>query len=201
MMKKMMIIAVLAALSLGGSAHAMLDMDLLYNTYVDSDNADTSFAGLDVLRLQNGKTDLFSYPQQNHSIQHIFLQFDLSVIPQMAELTSAQFGIYLNGNTETPKPNLQLWDINNNGWNNALTWTDSLGILGNEVAIDIVQPTDSVGRYYFWNLIGAWDYTAALQNGAVSFMLTIESENVHSYSYASFNSEQNEAFQPYLKLA
>lgn len=203
MMKPLLTITVMAALMIGGVAQAVLDMPLLYDTYVDAGNPATPYGSLNILRIQGEGMDLSNpFAPLTYSIQRIFLQFDVfSSVPAGAVLTFAEFGIYLNSPSETPKPTMRLWDLNNNAWNDTLTWNSSPAILGNQKAIGIPQSVNSAGRYYVWSWsdLNTWDYANDLVAGKVSFMLTVETEN--SFSFAQFNSSQNAQFQPYLKLA
>jgi hypothetical protein len=192
----------MAALMIGGVAQATLNMPLLYDTYVDAGNPATAYGGLNVLRIQGEGMD-FSNPFNplTYSTQRIFLQFDVSSVPAGAVLTFAEFGLYLNGQSDAPKPIMQLWDLNADTWDETLTWNGSLALLGNETTISIPQATDSGGRYYVWSWsdLNTWDYANELVAGKVGFMLTVEIED--AFSFAQFNSGENAAFQPYLKLA
>ncbi|NLW83122.1 MAG: PEP-CTERM sorting domain-containing protein [Phycisphaerae bacterium] len=197
MMKTFMTLAILIGLTLGGTTSAMLDMDILFDTYVDAGSPDASYGELDVLRIQEEGTDRLTL--QDYNVQRIFIQFDLSVIPEEAVMTYAEFGIWLNNDSDTPKPVMQLWNLNNyDAWDNTLTWNESLSLLGGQTKLDISQSADSTGRYYFWNLMGVWDYAADLSNGKVTFLLTVDPED--DFSFAAFNSSRNAENQPYLKL-
>lgn len=199
MMKTFMTLAILIGLTLGGTTSAMLDMDILFDTYVDAGSPDASYGGLDVLRIQGEGTDWLAFPTQEYDVQRIFIQFDLSVIPAEAVLTHAEFGIWLNNESDTPKPVMQLWNLNNyDAWDNTLTWNESLNILGGQTTLDIAQATDSSDRYYFWNLWAVWDYAADLGNGKVTFLLTVDPED--EFSFAAFNSSRNSENQPYLRV-
>jgi hypothetical protein len=202
MMKTVLTITVMAALMIGGVAQAALDMPLLHDTYVDAGAPTTSYASLNTLRIQGAGTD-FSDPLNplTYSVQQLFVQFDVSAVPADAELTFAEFGIYLNDQSGTPKPSMQLWDLNTNTWDDTLTWNSSRIMLGDKTDIGISQSTDSAGRYYVWSWsdLNTWNYANELVAGKASFMLTADIED--SFNFAQFNSGQNADFQPYLKLA
>ena len=206
MMKKLMIVIVLTTLAFGGSALAALeDMNLVYDTYVDQENPADAYGNVDVLRLQNpgerwDESGLF--PVLNDYLeQRIFLQFDLSAILANAILTDGVFGIYSGEVDENLAVSVQLWDIKNNAWDNSLTWDGSQTLLGGQVQIGLVQSFSLAGNYWewAWSDLNSWDYTDALADGKVSFMLTMQVDSNNS-TYAVFNSDENDNFHPYLKL-
>lgn len=206
-MKTLTAITVMAALMLGGVAQAAFDMPLLYDTYVDEGAPGTSYGGLNVLRLQGqGQAiDLSgSFPVLvDYPVQRIFLQFNISAVPAGSVLTEAEFGIYINAVYEFDSPKLQMWVLNNDAWDESLTWTNSLALLGAQNKISLVQSAGSVDEYWKWTWsdMNQWDYTDALVNGKVSFLLTMDPEYQDIYNFAQFNSGENAAFQPYLRLA
>lgn len=202
MMKKFVMMVVVTALMFGGSAFAALEeMDLLYDTYVDEGNPSAFYGALDVLSLQSEGFDFGNPGSAPYATQYILLQFDLSTIPQDAVLIDGEFGVYLNDVYEFDAPSILLWDLNNNGWDNTVTWLDSLSLQDNKVAIGDPEQAQSVSDYMVWDwkILQNWDYADALIAGKVSFLLTLESEEM-LYNFARFNSDENEVFKPYLKL-
>jgi hypothetical protein len=205
-MNKYIILSAAAALSLASPAQAMMDMVLLYDTYVDQGNPAAAYSGLDALHLQGagqgiGMSNLTNPLLVEYSVQRIFLQFDLSSVPAGSVLTDAEFGIYLGETYKFDSPKIQLWFLNNDAWDNTLTWDSSLTLLGSQVELGIVQSTGSLDEYWrwTWSNMSTWDYTDALAAGKVSFLLTMDPED--EFNYALFNSNENEVFKPYLKLA
>jgi hypothetical protein len=203
-MKTLLMIAIMATLTFGGSAFAALEeMVLLYDTYVDEENPGLSYGSLNGLRVRSKGFD-FDTPGSllYAGQQHMLLQFDLSSIPQGATLTDGVFGIFLNSMSNVDTPSIQLWDLNNNAWNDALTWNDSLSLQDNKVKIGAPEQVEPAPyeMVWGWNILHNWDYADALAAGKVSFLLTVNSQ-VDLSLFAEYFSGENAAFQPYLRLA
>ncbi len=189
------------------SAGAMETMPLVYDLYVNKDSPTAVYSDLATLRLEAEGTgidlDNLTNIAIEGSIHRIFLQFDLSSLPDNAILTGAEFGIYLSDIYDLDVSSIQLWDVKNHQWDNDLNWDNSLTLLGNKEAIGISQSygTGDVDDYIRWTLgdFVDWDFAGALADQTASFMLTLAPEDI--FNFAVFNSSDNAANHPYFKVS
>lgn len=141
------------------------------------------------------------------SVKQIFLKFDLSSIPDDAEIHSARFGIYFTkgngGGASTTDPHAALYLVNDDSWEEmTITWDNMPNPVGGYVDDEV--PLGDTGLYYTWNLLSdlgqnAWtNYADDLADNFITFMLVVPDE--HLNNFAIFNSSEAAGNLPYLEI-
>lgn len=141
------------------------------------------------------------------SLRRVFLQFDISDIPEWAQIVTAEFGIYMvgrnTGGAATVDPHAALYIANNDLWDQTdITWDTKPDYLPGFV--DEEKALAQSGQYYVWNLLSdmgenSWtDHLLYIQSGRLSLMLKTWDEGDNNY--AVFNSTEAAEFRPYLNI-
>ena len=169
------------------------DQPPVEDAYVDDMRPNDTF-NTTTLQIQGFGDD--TYPGSSvDSVQRSFLKFDVSSLEGMTIL-SAEFGVYLNDYSAYSAPSMQLSHIND-GWSESgITWNNSLVLAASASSIGADELADST-RYYEWDVFPSWDDSDVV-DGYISYMLTVGQETLNNYGY--FNSRENSAFKPYLRI-
>lgn len=164
------------------------------DAYVDSIQTSSTFNS-HILQNQGFGDD--PYPDSDvASAQRSFLKFEVSSL-EGKTILSAEFGIYLNAFSEYSTPSMQLSHISDDTWSqNSITWNNSQSLAAGASAIGTDEMADTL-RYYVWNVFPDW-VDGDITDGHVSYMLTVGREEFNNYAY--FNSSENSANQPFLRI-
>ncbi|MBE0536114.1 MAG: DNRLRE domain-containing protein [Phycisphaerae bacterium] len=171
---------------------------------VDSARTLTNFGADEQLSIQ-GYAD-FPAIYSLGAVRRVFLKFDLSAIPDSAEIVGAEFGVYFThgnpGGASTVDPHAALYLVNDNSWEEmAITWESKPDFV--DGTIDTEKAMVGAG-YYKWNLLSdlgqnRWaDYQLNLQSNYLSLMLVVPDEDFNNF--AIFNSSEAAGNQPYLSV-
>ena len=209
-MKLSYLLVVLTVVGLCGLAEATLVYDYSENPIGDAtvDSLDLTIRGdEEVLMVQGFSDDIPFYSLG--SWKRTYLKFDLSQIPDDAEIVSARFGIYFfegngpGGNTMDPSAALYL--VEDDTWQEmTVTWDtkpdNAAGYIDDTVAMTVMDP---VG-YHYWNLLSdlgenLWSSHAAdLQDDILSLMLVTSDEDQNNF--AKYNSREAATMPPVLEI-
>lgn len=164
------------------------------DAYVDSIQTSSTFNS-QILQNQGFGDD--PYPDSDvASVQRSFLKFDVSSLKGKTIL-SAEFCIYLNAFSDYSTPSMQLSYISDDTWSqDSITWTNSQSLAAGASAIGTDEMADTI-RYYVWNVFPDWN-DGDITDGYVSYMLTNGREEFNNYAH--FNSSENSANQPFLRI-
>lgn len=130
-------------------------------------------------------------------VNRSYLKFDLSSIPNGAQITSARLKLYRVGlalQTETTgAPMVQCYVANDDWDENTITWN---------LQPSVGEYLDSYENIAFWN---TWDVTNYVQkellgDKVASFMLRAEDESTHETSCAIFPSKEYDGYDPRLEV-
>ena len=170
---------------------------------VDSEQVSTNF-GADTELMVQGYAE-FPSVYSLGSVKRTYLKFDLSSIPDDADIISAEFGIYFfagnlgGGNTADPHAALYFagdqWDEMNITWSN-MPAADA-GFIDDE------EPMED-GKYYYWNLLSDlgqnnWsNYVNDLEDNILTLVLVTPDEDLNNF--AKYNSSEASSLQPILNI-
>jgi hypothetical protein len=142
------------------------------------------------------------------SNKRTYLKFDLSQIPDGAEIISARFGIFFSegngpgGNTMDPAAALYL--VEDDTWQEmTVTWDIQPDAVAGYVD-DTVAMTDLGDNYHYWNLLSdlgenSWSsYVDDLEDDILTLMLVTSDEDQNNY--AKYNSREAATMQPILEI-
>lgn len=140
------------------------------------------------------------------SVKRTYLKFDLSPIPDDAEIFSAEFGIYFfesnGGGGSTIDPSAALYIVEDDTWREmSVTWDTKPDNTGGSIDDEIAM---NGAGYYKWNLLSdlgenAWSsYAVDLEDNILSLMLITPYEEHNNY--AKYYSSEASDNQPYLKI-
>lgn len=202
-MKISYLIVVMTVVGLCGLAEASFVYDEPPIGDATVDSGDPTIQGAEVELMVQGYAD---GPYSVHSKKRTFLKFDLSEIPDDAEIISAEFGIYFfqgnEGGGLTMDPHAALYLVANDQWEEmSITWNtkpdNTAGYIDDEIAMEDAG-------YYTWNLLSdlgenVWSsYAVDLEDNILSLMLTTPDEEQNNY--AKYHSREAADFQPYLNI-
>ena len=198
-MKYLSLIAVVIVMPMSTNLLAVVDLydeAPVDDAYVDSGQPNDNF-NTDTLQIQGFGDEIPPVGPDLDSDEQSFLKFDVSSL-EGKTLLSAVFGLYLSDASSYFTPSMQLSYVGDDAWSeDGITWTNSLPLVTDAVAIGTSEQTDELGRYYEWDVFEDWN-DDELAGGFVSYMLTIEQEGFDNYAY--FPSSEAIANQPYLRI-
>ena len=211
-MKIRYLFVVLTVVGICGLADALVYIDLPIVGDATVDSLDSTIRG------DEGELMIQGFnlgPYSLNSKKRTYLMFDLTQIPDEAEITSAEFGIYFfegngpGGNTIDPVATLYLAEdkVNNVMWDEmSITWGNEPVNSGGSIDSDKAMP-GATPKYYTWNLLSdlgddEWSLTeqeADLQDNFISFMLATSYEGENN-SAKFYSEEAAIGVQPYLNI-
>lgn len=198
------IIAIVIALTNSANAAYELLLDATQDATVDSVETNENYGNDDKLSIQGTTQDAFGLG----SLKHTYITFDLSEIPDNAEIISAVFAINLvetnGGGFMTTDPYASLHYVADDNWNQNNITFDSAPAHNTDHIDEQTLMADP--GYYYWNLLSnagdfKWsDYSIDLQDNKITLMITTLDQ--HLNNYANFHSSEStlENTQPYLSI-
>jgi len=133
-----------------------------------------------------------------------FIKFDVSSIPLLTDIQSANLKLYINSVSYNPLEistmKIYLYNVNMNWYENTLTWNYKPATIGTVVAskeLNILSlPADSWLSIDVKDTVQGWVNTSIPNNGLV--MLTMDSSHLNIFSY---NSKANTSNRPKLEIS
>lgn len=199
MMKSLMMYVVVMAVACV-SMPALANVTAFMPTVCDSgiDSAGTSFYEY-VLPTQGYLQGLGSYGSTRRS----FIMFDLSSIPDNAQILSAAFGacvININpGTYNSCNPSTGVFYVEDDSWNEeTINWDNAPSAsYGGDY-----QATLEKNKYYEWDILNGtdfqWNWMPDLYDNNITLMLMSEFENINNW--AKFYSSEAPGNKPYLRI-
>ena len=206
-MKLSYLLVVLTVVGLCGLAEATLVYDYSENPIADATVASEAFSlnfgGEAVLAIQGTDDGMFGLPSKKES----YLKFDLSEIPDDAEIVSAVFGIYMFATSDEGgmvPSHASLHYVADDSWvESGITWATKP-----DFEADYIDEEWEMAdiRYYEWDLFSnagtsIWlNYADDLAADVVSLMLKVSTYDEVENNFADFNSREAATMQPILDI-
>jgi len=164
------------------------------DTYVDSGNSNSNYGGQNILYIQNYQEVILGLTYNYESL--VWLKFDLSFVPDGAEIDGAALQMYASNVSETFDVNA--FSCSNDSWTEStLTYlnmpnynTTSMGSVSVEVA----------NQFYTWNVIDAVRNALNSNSKAVTIVLLDPSLQSSSISVGFYSKENNNTLYPKLAI-
>jgi len=195
-------------LSVAGVQGDVIRLTAIEDTYVDSMDTSGVFGNEELLNIQGTAPGMFSLG----SIQQTFLKFELEgAIPENAMITAAVFGIYYagqqSGGFTTADPSAFLYYVSDDTWSeDTLDWdaAQSLGSNPDPLTGDPYTLGDE-DTAHEWDLFSGsgfnWTgWQVDLDDGYISFLMTVELEEVNNYANFYSSEYGTASMRPYLDI-
>lgn len=206
MRKQLLTIIIATVIALTNSANAGFDFFqyAVEDATVDSSETTTNYGNDQQLSIQGSTEDFFALG----SVKQTYLSFDLSEIPDNAEITSAVFAINLietnDGGFQTIDPYASLHYVEDDNWTQA-TITFDTAPANNTDHIDEQTLMEDAG-YYYWDLFSNagdynWsDYVIDLDDNRITLMIRTLDQDLNNNAYFHSSESTIENTQPYLSI-
>jgi hypothetical protein len=215
-MKKNLIIlgAAVLALSLANTGFAGPTDYFQYaieDAMVDSDSNTTNYGSSTTLSIQGFAEGVGSLGSEQIS----YLKFDLSSIPDNAQIISATFGVYYYqrnpGGFGSAVPEVTLYYVSDDSWDeDTITYNTqpSSSSISDPFSPTVQLTTSNDDQYITWNLLGpaasgvySWqsNYTPDLTDNFISLLM--QPLEFDTNNYGRFYSTNNEIYRPYLAIS
>lgn len=156
------------------------------DTYVDSGNSNSNYGGQDVVNIQNYQVAILGQTYNYTSVA--WLKFDLSFVPDGAEVDGAALQLYKSNYSYPELFNVHAYSCSNNSWTElTLTYLNMPSY--NKTSMDSVPIATDI-QWYNWNVVDAVRNALKSNPKAVTIVLLDPSLHSPSGKVAFYSKEQ-----------